>query len=99
LRRLTRPARPPPKGLFSAKSMCFCESVRTMKDGTFTICLPTLQATLRVSGRRRRGKRRHDAFETAAGASSGAGRHAARTGCGAGGSARARGAWTWPGPA
>ena len=38
----TRPGLPPPNGLVSAKSMCFCESRRTMKDGTLTICLPTL---------------------------------------------------------
>ncbi len=38
----TRPGRPPPSGDVSAKSMCFCESRRTMKDGTLTICLPTL---------------------------------------------------------
>lgn len=43
-RRLTRPGRPPPNGLLSAKSMCFWESTRTMKDGTFTICFPTLRA-------------------------------------------------------
>ena len=39
---LLRPGRPPPKGLLSAKSMCFWLSTRTMKEGTFTICLPTL---------------------------------------------------------
>ena len=43
LRLLLRPGRPPPKGLFSAKSMCFWLSTRTMNDGTFTICLPTLR--------------------------------------------------------
>ena len=42
LRRLTRPSRPPPKGLFRAKSMCFWLSTRTMNEGTFTTCLPTL---------------------------------------------------------
>lgn len=41
---LLRPGRPPPNGLFSAKSMCFWLSTRTMKDGTFTICLPTLRS-------------------------------------------------------
>ena len=40
--RFTRPGRPPPKGLLIAKSMCFWLSTRTMKLGTFTICLPTL---------------------------------------------------------
>ena len=39
--RLLRPGRPPPYGEVTAKSMCFCESVRTMKDGMLTICLPT----------------------------------------------------------
>ena len=39
---LTRPGLPPPKGLLRAKSMCFWLSTRTMKEGTFTICLPTL---------------------------------------------------------
>lgn len=39
---LLRPGRPPPKGLLRAKSMCFWLSTRTMKEGTFTICLPTL---------------------------------------------------------
>ena len=43
LRRLLRPGRPPPNGLLSAKSMCFWLSTRTMNDGTFTICFPTLQ--------------------------------------------------------
>ncbi len=42
--RLLRPGRPPPKGLVSAKSMCFWLSTRTRKDGTFTTCLPTLRA-------------------------------------------------------
>lgn len=40
--RLTRPARPPPNGDVREKSMCFWESSRTIKDGTLTICLPTL---------------------------------------------------------
>ena len=40
--RLTRPGRPPPNGEESAKSMCFWESRRTTKDGTLTICFPTL---------------------------------------------------------
>lgn len=39
---LTRPGRPPPNGEVRAKSMCFWESRRTMKEGTLTICLPTL---------------------------------------------------------
>ena len=43
LLRLLRPGRPPPKGEFSAKSTCFWLSTRTMKDGMFTICLPTLR--------------------------------------------------------
>ncbi len=38
----TRPGRPPPNGDVSAKSMCFCESSRTMNDGTLTIWRPTL---------------------------------------------------------
>ncbi len=38
----TRPGLPPPNGDVSAKSMCFCESRRTMKEGTLTICFPTL---------------------------------------------------------
>lgn len=41
--RLLRPGRPPPKGLLSAKSMCFWLSTRTRNEGTFTICLPTLR--------------------------------------------------------
>ena len=41
--RLTRPGRPPPYGDFVEKSICFCESSRTMNDGTFTTCLRTLQ--------------------------------------------------------
>jgi hypothetical protein len=41
--RFTRPGRPPPKGLVSAKSMCFWLSTRTMKEGTLTVCLPTLR--------------------------------------------------------
>lgn len=40
--RRTRPGRPPPNGEVRAKSICFWESRRTMKDGTLTICLPTL---------------------------------------------------------
>ena len=40
---LTRPGRPPPNGEFSAKSICFWESRRTTKDGTLTICFPTLK--------------------------------------------------------
>ena len=43
--RLVRPARPPPRGEVRAKSMCFWESRRTTKEGTSTICLPTLEAT------------------------------------------------------
>jgi hypothetical protein len=43
----TRPGRPPPKGLVSAKSMCFWLSTRTMKEGMFTTCLPTLHNTTR----------------------------------------------------
>merc|ERR1712099_29041 len=38
---LTRPARPPPKGDFKLKSMCFWLSKRTTKEGTFTTCLRT----------------------------------------------------------
>jgi len=38
---LLRPGRPPPNGEVRAKSMCFCESRRTMNEGTLTICLPT----------------------------------------------------------
>lgn len=41
--RLTRPGRPPPYGEVRAKSMCFWESRRTTKEGTLTICLPTLK--------------------------------------------------------
>lgn len=41
--RLTRPARPPPNGDFVEKSMCFCESNRTMNDGMLTTCLRTLK--------------------------------------------------------
>lgn len=37
------PARPPPYGDFSEKSICFCESRRTTKDGRFTACLRTLK--------------------------------------------------------
>ena len=40
--RLTRPGRPPPYGDVRAKSMCFWESRRTTKEGTLTICFPTL---------------------------------------------------------
>jgi len=40
--RLTRPGRPPPNGDVRAKSICFWESRRTTKDGTLTICFPTL---------------------------------------------------------
>lgn len=40
--RLTRPGRPWPNGDFVEKSMCFCESKRTMNDGMFTTCLRTL---------------------------------------------------------
>jgi hypothetical protein len=40
---LMRPGRPPPNGLVRAKSMCFWLSTRTMKEGTLTTCLPTLQ--------------------------------------------------------
>ena len=39
--RFLRPGRPPPYGEVTAKSMCFCESTRTMKEGMLTICLPT----------------------------------------------------------
>jgi hypothetical protein len=39
---LTRPGRPPPYGEVRAKSMCFCESRRTTKEGTLTIWRPTL---------------------------------------------------------
>ena len=42
--RFTLPGRPPPRGLERAKSMCFWLSTRTKKDGTSTICLPTLHA-------------------------------------------------------
>lgn len=41
--RLTRPGRPPPYGEVRAKSMCFWESRRTTKEGTLTICFPTLK--------------------------------------------------------
>uniref|UniRef100_A0A7C8YBF2 Uncharacterized protein n=1 Tax=Opuntia streptacantha TaxID=393608 RepID=A0A7C8YBF2_OPUST len=44
----TLPGRPPPKGLVREKSMCFCESTLTMKEGTFTTCLPTLICLCRM---------------------------------------------------
>lgn len=44
-RRLTRPGRPPPKGLVKEKSICFSLSTRTMNEGMFTICFPTLHHT------------------------------------------------------
>ena len=48
----TRPGLPPPKGEVSAKSMCFCESKRTMNEGTLTICFPTLPGCLVKYGKR-----------------------------------------------
>ncbi|KAG6550556.1 hypothetical protein Mapa_007925 [Marchantia paleacea] len=38
----TLPGLPPPSGLDRAKSTCFWLSTRTRKEGTSTICLPTL---------------------------------------------------------
>jgi hypothetical protein len=40
--RATRPGRPCASGESTVKSMCFSESTRTVKEGTFTSCLPTL---------------------------------------------------------
>ena len=37
----TRPGGPCPYGEFVAKSMCFSEAVRTLKEGTLTSWLPT----------------------------------------------------------
>ena len=41
----------PQKGEVKAKAMCFWESRRTMKDGTLTICLPTLPRISAKEGR------------------------------------------------
>ncbi|KAJ6693698.1 hypothetical protein OIU85_004472 [Salix viminalis] len=47
--RFTLPGRPPPKGLVREKSMCFYESILTMKDGNLTTCLPNPEGPREIS--------------------------------------------------